>query len=653
MSGEGVGDRRGVSGERWIESSADLLRSCRRCGQVRRAATSRDPRCPSAQDATRHRIKAAVSESQNRCELRSRCALAEFSTSFAPGCSNCLLHARQPLFPAPIARYSYCSSPAILMTHAAAAPDGVPTEEAGDIQFAVFSADNEAAIHLLETVECKASPPTLKSDENAIGYQLSLPLSCDSFDSGRFRWRIGAGPSPALIEKELCHCKPDILLCPPGRTPSSAAVRRFVKDIHATIHIHPRSGVLLLKTHSSRPIVYEQGDVDDGDLILDASARRNTCVLRRERNYLRFGRYRFVLEFVASDQSRKSLNSQLDENLGCCYSGLRPSQLLSFIPRSHSETSWNVWLHQKIPNSSIISGIDIYTGWPVAVKQLETRAKGRQHMRRRLQIANQYKDKLHKGVLGVIDVWCGHKSSSPCLFSRRSEAVDYCRHTFYSVPLAEHDFLNMPWAKIDINTRLLYLFQTLEGLSEIHRQHITHGNILPESLLILADAKGEPLPGANALPKRAAISLYIQPLGKKPSASVCVAPEVWKSKENLDHSKADIWSLAASWLFAFVRPPSGIRITKESYHTLQKTLDSQSEKGFIQDPFATLLRQMLAWDPKDRPSAEEALGNKAWVPVLAHGQSIADDRKRKRIEQTQMPSTQARRARVLSPDVND
>lgn len=480
-----------------------------------------------------------------------------------------------------------------------------------------------------------------------------MPFSCDSFDSGRFRWRIGAGPSPALIEKGLCRCEPDILLCPPGRTPSSTAVRRFIKDIHATIHIHPRSGVLLLKTHSSRPIVYEQGDVDDGDLVLDASATRNTCVLRRQRNYLRFGRCRFVLEFVAGDQSRKSLNSQLDENLDCCYGGLRPSQLLSFIPTSQSETSWNVWLHQKIPNSSIISGVDIYTGWPVAVKKLETRAKGRQHMRRRLQIACQYKDKLHKGVLGVIDIWCEHKSPSPCLFRRRSEATNCCHHIFYSVPLAEHDFLNMPWVKIDTNTHLLYLFQTLTGLSEIHRQDIIHGNILPESLLILADTKGEPLPGVNSLPKKAAISLNIRPLGKKPSASVCVAPEVWKSKENLDQFKADIWSLAASWLFAFMRPPSGVRITKEPYHTLQKTLDSRCERGFIPDPFATLLRQMLAWDPKDRPSAEEALANKAWVPVLAHGQSIADDRKRKRTEQTQSSSTQIRRARVLSPDVND
>ncbi|KAL7921220.1 kinase-like domain-containing protein [Trichoderma austrokoningii] len=421
------------------------------------------------------------------------------------------------------------------MTLLPAAPDGEPTEEAGDIQFAVFSAGNEAAIHLLETIACKVSPPALKSDENTFGYQLSIPPSCDSFNSGRFRWRIGAGPSPALIEKGLCFCEPDILLCP--------------LDIHATIHTHPRSGVILITTHSSRPIVYEKGDVDDGDLILDASPRRNTCW---------------------------------------------PSQLLNFIPKSHSETSWNVWLHQKIPNSSITSGVDIHTGWPVAVKRLETRAKGRQHMRRRLQIACQYKDRLHKGILGVIDIWCGHKSPFPCLFSKQSESNSRCLHTFYSEPLAEHNFLN------------------------------------------------------------AAISLHIRPLGKKPSASVCVAPEVWKSnKKDLDYLKADIWSLAASWLFAFVRPPSGIRIIKESYHTLHKTLDSQNERGFIPDSFATLLRQMLAWDPKDRPSAEEALVHQAWVPVLAHGQLIADDRKRKRIEQTQNSSIQTRRARVLSPDVHD
>jgi serine/threonine protein kinase len=299
-----------------------------------------------------------------------------------------------------------------------------------------------------------------------------------------------------------------------------------------------------------------------------------------------------------------------------------------------------------------MSGVDIYTGCPVAVKKVEIKAKTRQHILRRLQVACQYKDKLHKGVLGVIDTWCGHKPSPPCLFNKRSETVNRCRHVSYSMPLAEHDFLNMPWVKISTNTRLLYFYQTLTGLAELHRQDITHGNILPGSLLILADTKGDPTSDSRSLPKRAAISLYIRRL-EKPNASVCVAPEVWKPEEDLDESKADIWALAASWLFAFVRPPSNIKITQESYHTLQKTLDNQSKKGFIPDPFATLLRQMLAWDPQDRPSAADALANETWGPVLTHGRSLEDDRKRKRMEKMQNSSTHTRRVRVLSPDVTD
>lgn len=538
------------------------------------------------------------------------------------------------------------------MTDATPTPDGIPAPVGSDVKFALFSADNEAAIHLLETIQCKISPPTLKSDESAIGYQLSIPLACDAPGFGRFRWRIGAGPSPALVEKGLCHCEPDILLCPPGRTPSSTAVRRFIKDIHATIYFHPSSGVLLLKTHSSRPIIYEQGDVNDDDLILDASGRRNTCVLRRERNYFRFGQYRFVLEFIAGDQDRDKVKIQLDENLGCQYHGLPPSRLLNFIPTPHSETSWNIWLHQKIPNSSITSGVDILTGRPVAVKNMEIKSKTRQYMLHRLQVACQYRDRPDKGVLGVLDTWCDHKTSPPCLFSKRNKPSSRCQHAFYSMPLAEHDFLNMPWVKIETNTRLLYFYQTLLGLAELHRQDIAHGNILPESLLILGDTKDASTASDRSLSKQAVISLCIRRL-EKPDASVCVAPEVWENQNQINETKADIWALAASWLFAFVRPPNNIKITKESYHTLQKTLDAQIKKGFIKDPFVTLLRQMLAWDPQQRPSATEALADKAWESVLAHKRSVEDKRKRKRAENTQHSSTQVRRVRVLSPDFDD
>lgn len=63
-----------------------------------------------------------------------------------------------------------------LMTHATTVSDSLPINVASDIKFAVFAADNEAAIHLLETIQCKSSPPTLESNESAIGYQLSIPF---------------------------------------------------------------------------------------------------------------------------------------------------------------------------------------------------------------------------------------------------------------------------------------------------------------------------------------------------------------------------------------------------------------------------------------------------------------------------------------------
>ncbi|KAL7931385.1 kinase-like domain-containing protein [Trichoderma chlorosporum] len=528
--------------------------------------------------------------------------------------------------------------------------DGTPTDAANNVEFAVFSAHNEAAIHLLESIQCKSSPPALKSDESTIGYQLSLPLSCDSPDSRRFRWRIGAGASPALIAKGLCCCEPDILLCPPGKSPGSAAVRRFVKDIHATVHFHPRSGVLLLKTHSSRPVIYEHGDIHNGDLVLDGSGKTNTCVLRRQRNFIRFGQYRFALEFVIKDEDAGKWKTQLDENLRCFYHGSRPSQLLNFIPTPHSESSWNVWLHQKIPNTSITSGVNIFTGQPVAIKKVKIKARRRKYILHRLQFACQYKDRLDKGVLGVIDAWCEHKTSPPCLLSGQ-EASRRCRHMFYSMPLAEHHFLTLPWLKIDTNNRLFYFHQTLVGLAELHRQGITHGNISPESLLVLADPKSTPT-ADHSLPKKAVIALCMQQLDT-PNPSVCVAPEIWENSKTVDWTKADVWALAASWLFAFVRPPSGIKITEASYQVLHKTLSAQTENGLMKEPFAALIRKMLAWEPDDRPSATELLADISWESVLAHAQLIEDNKKRKRMEKMQLSPNQPRRVRLLSPDVDD
>lgn len=61
--------------------------------------------------------------------------------------------------------------------------------------------------------------------------------------------------------------------------------------------------------------------MNDDDLILDILGKRNTCVLRRERNHLRFGQYSFALEFIARDENQDKVKARLDKNLGCRYNG--------------------------------------------------------------------------------------------------------------------------------------------------------------------------------------------------------------------------------------------------------------------------------------------------------------------------------------------
>ncbi|KAL7941131.1 kinase-like domain-containing protein [Trichoderma barbatum] len=507
------------------------------------------------------------------------------------------------------------------------------------VNFAVFSAANTAAIHLLDTIQSELSPPNLKRHGNTIGYQLLIPLSPSKHDSKEI-WRIGAGPPAAIIERKLDHVKPDILLCPPEGSLSATIARQFIKDIHASMRIHPKSDVLMLKTTSSRPVVYEHGDRNQQDLELRMP--NNTCVMRRSRNFLRFGDYRFALEFVVRGQDKDEIKVR-----STGYRGLHPSPALNPGPMAYSKTSWNIWLHNRIPETSITSGVDIYTGEPVAVKQLQNKMARLPYTRNRLQVARLYHNRHDKGVLGVIDVWCEHNISPPCSSNGlRKTHRGSCEQTFYSMPLAKNNFLDVSWLDIEFENRLALFYQTLTGLAELHQQEIAHGNISPKSLLILAEA--EPV----SLARRAVVSVNMHKRKKEPEASVCVAPEIWETKSDgdLDETKLDIWALAVSWLFAFTVPPKNLKMTKQTYGGIKTTLDTQTKKGFIKEPLNKLLRKMLAWEPQDRPNATEALKDEVWKPIREERQGKEDFRKRRRQEKMQTLDSGVKRVRVLSPD---
>ncbi|KAL7916759.1 kinase-like domain-containing protein [Trichoderma velutinum] len=524
-----------------------------------------------------------------------------------------------------------------------------PAPHTDAVIFARFSAANTAAIHLLDNIRSELSPSSLKRHGNTIGYQLSIPL-LPSKHGSKDVWRIGAGPPTAIVERKLDHVKPDILLCPPDGSLSATIARQFIKDLHATIHFHAKSGVLMLKTTSSRPVTYEHGDMDHTDLEL-ALRKIQSCVMRRSQNFIRFGDYRFVLEFIAQGQDEDKIKTYPSS-----YRGLHPSPALNPLPMTHFKTSWNIWLHNKIPDTSIISGVNIYTGEPVAVKQLHNKTALLPYTSNRLQVARQYDKKRDKGVLGVIDVWCEHNISPPCFSSRLKKVDDDSfERTFYSMPLAKNNFRDMPWVNLEFEKRLALFYQTLLGLAELHQQNITHGDILPESLLIFTEP--ESTTKGQFPPRRAVISLNMRKRKKKPDPSVCVAPEVWRSqseqKEDLDETKLDIWALAASWLFAFTVPPKNMKIRKQSYGGLKMTLDTQSKKGLIKEPLVKLLRQMLAWEPQDRPSAADALADEVWDPIRDKMQEEDDSRKRKRLDMMKSVDGGDKRVRVLSPDPDE
>lgn len=530
---------------------------------------------------------------------------------------------------------------------------------AAEIPFITFSAANDAATLLFELIQAKGSPPHLVSDEDSIGYQLSLPLLADDPDSddtgldpNYLGWEIGAGTPPAMLDKGLRRDDPPLLLCPPGATPASKAIRKYIKDVHASIYLHQNTGVLMLKALCDRPIIYEQGDIHDNDLELrlDEWGNSTTCVLRRERNYIRIGPYRFVLRFnTQSPETNQRFITHMNTKLKSEYHGLVRSRLFNFLPTgsSYTRTRWNIWLHQQIPTTEITTGVNIYTGQPVAIKKL----RNKDTIMNQLRMALRINDKPKSGILGIIDVWCDHQTSPPCLIhSQGSNLHAGCHYTYYSMPLASYNFLDLPWSKLEVNKRLLYLHQTLLALAELHDQQLVHGNIRPGSLLIMGDKLR--LDSETLSTQKVVLSLSMRRVEKMVSsrANVCVAPEVWQNggaTTDLDGIKLDIWAIASSWIYAFGTPPNRKIATKDDHEWLQSQVNRLSKST----PFIDLLQKMLAWEPRDRPTVAEALASDAWHLVQTMKQEMEDQKTQKR--KAEMQSDGVKRVRVLSPRERD
>ncbi|GAP89017.1 putative serine threonine protein kinase [Rosellinia necatrix] len=550
------------------------------------------------------------------------------------------------------------------------------------LHFATFEPGSTSAVHLLETVKITASPDhylsqCLVSDDEHLLYLLSLyPVADDEAAPAVARlgtWRIGAGPTAQLREKGVPCCEVDLLICPPGRSAGSRVARQSIGSVHAILQIHAASGALLLRNACKKPIIYMRGQTDGRHLTLHGG---DSCLLFHQHNHIRFGDYEFVLSFsLDTPKDRDDFRAQRDSLLLHSY-GQWPSQHLDLVPSSSHTISSDVSIHRMLSRDTgryKYSGIRLHTGEPVLLRRIHCNPGTQRQVQDELRMTAMFDTADFSGVLSMLGkAWCEHGISPPCQIESETPAED----VYYASQLAEYHFLSMPWSKLGmgLDVRLDYFHQTLKGLGELHNKGLIHGQLRPESLVLVPTQENPqegsmnreipPLSHDLELPPYPPMTAAISDLhwakaslyrdDKPDSAGAWVAPEVWTSSAKAPYTnKADIWGLAMSWLPTFVQIPADVKMTRANFGKIQATVKSVLKKGHITKPFCNLVLSMLAWDPDDRPSIRDVLANEVWVDLQRRKESEQEMVRMEREKRLQDPGPNAKKVRLLSPEAEE
>lgn len=262
----------------------------------------------------------------------------------------------------------------------------------------------------------------------------------------------------------------------------------------------------------------------------------------------------------------------------------------------------------------------VSTGKAVVVKRMVyTAGETGRRVRAELQVAVTSASSGSDGLLGMLHNWCEHGESPPCCVESGIpqtgvSAATSREEVYYTMPLAISDFDTLTageWRELPPVTRLDYFHQTLSGLRKIHAMGIIHGKIRPQALFFVQRPSSE-----ESWKAVLSSAVHLRTYGIPKRTGYWVAPEVWTNSEKECYSaKADIWALAASWLRAILIPPAGIsRVSPGIYRNIVRALQERRGRSVL-EPLCDLLLSMMAWDPNERPTAEQALRHVAWEPL--------------------------------------
>jgi len=478
------------------------------------------------------------------------------------------------------------------------------------------------------------SSPSSSFSSSTAPYDSTTPRGCyhlslDILPEGPGgAWRIGKGSSRVGDDSRGV----DLLLLPPGQCKGSG-----VANVHALISIHGLSGAFMLRSTSSRPIVYLSAAEDGADLVL---RQGDQAVLHKAVNRLRIGALDFILSFSVEQENhfqtvRDAFITSILEQPAA------PHPQLDVIPRPYHKMMSGFVLHKPISAGAfgmVRSAVECATGRPVAVKRLSCKgARESTAVEVEARIAGLFtSDDPRSGVIPLLSTWCEHDPRFPC--GRSPEDV------FLAMPLAHTDFGNADWRSISAESRLALFRDALVGLERIHAAGIVHRDISLKNLLI-----------RSLDPPVAAICDFGKASNQPHSTNTAigpietVAPEVWTSTPRNPYRRSvDIWSLGYALLSTFghlrrlLAADGSLKTDGTRVRRIRRELDNRILSGEVPTDLGDLLRAMMTFDPSHRCTAEQALGYPVW--------NLAD---RSPSPKSEASDAGAKRARLLTPEPGD
>ena len=208
--------------------------------------------------------------------------------------------------------------------------------------------------------------------------------------------------------------------------------------------------------------------------------------------------------------------------------------------------------------------------------------------------------KEHPGLLQASNVQCDHGHPKNCGILPE--------HVYMTFPLAIGDFVSQDWTSINLSTTIALLRGPLQGLKALHEAGYMHRDVSVRNLLVMSL---DPPRGVLCDYGKARRSLKEKDsrIGPIPT----LAPEV--DGENYYDNKIDIWGIGyvcCCILFPayqrqrvdnFRRPNQNLKW----YVGLTPLLATYQERGPLERSFGDFVTNLIAWEPKSRLTAAQAL----------------------------------------------